>query len=122
MLLAFSKGKLDAEGRLLGRLEEWSNVERALARPPQFVTEEDLTILRLLWKQRDKHDCFHVRGAQGNEILTRLLASGRLYFMEALAGSSYLKKEPVRLKQGKVRKAHLEWGVDESGRMVPRIV
>ena len=116
------KGKLDAEGRLLGRLEEWSNVERALVRPPQFVTEEDLTILRLLWKQRDKHDCFPVRGAQGNEILTRLLASGRLYFMEALAGSSYLKKEPVRLKQGKVRKAHLEWGVDESGRMVPRIV
>jgi len=116
------KGKLDDEGRLLGRLEEWSNVERALVRPPQFVTEEDLTILRLLWKQRDKHDYFPVRGAQGNEILTRLLASGRLFFMESLAGSSYLKTEPVRLKQGKARKAHLEWGADDSGKMVPRVV
>ncbi len=116
------KGKLDDEGRLLGRLEEWSNVERALVRPPQFVTEEDLTILRLLWKQRDKHDYFPVRGAQGNEILTRLLASGQLFFMESLAGSSYLKTEPVRLKQGKARKAHLEWGADDSGKMVPRVV
>ncbi|HEU0233507.1 MAG TPA: DEAD/DEAH box helicase [Gallionella sp.] len=121
-VIGIYKGKLDAEGRLLGRLEEWSNVERALVRPPQFVTEEDLTILRLLWKQRDKHDYFPVRGAQGNEILTRLLASGRLFFMESLAGSSYLKTEPVRLKQGKVRKAHLEWGADESGRMIPRVV
>ncbi|MBI5437695.1 MAG: DEAD/DEAH box helicase family protein [Nitrosomonadales bacterium] len=116
------KGKLDDGGRLLGRLEEWSNVERALVRPPQFVTEEDLTILRLLWKQRDKHDYFSVRGAQGNEILTRLLASGRLFFMESLAGSSYLKTEPVLLKQGKARKAHLEWGADDSGKMVPRVV
>ena len=116
------KGKLDDEGRLLGRLEEWSNVERALVRPPQFVIEEDLTILRLLWKQRDKHDHFPVRGAQGNEILTRLLASGRLFFMEALAGSSYLKTEPIRLKQGKARKAHLEWGADDAGRMIPRVV
>ncbi|MFZ2300365.1 MAG: DEAD/DEAH box helicase [Gallionella sp.] len=116
------KGKLDEEGRLLGRLEEWGNVERALVRPPQFVTEEDLSILRLLWKQRDKHDYFPVRGAQGNEILTRLLASGRLFFMESLAGSSYLKTEPDRLKQGRARKAHLEWGADNAGRMVPRVV
>jgi superfamily II DNA or RNA helicase len=116
------KGKLDTGGQLLGRLEEWSNVERALVKPPQFVTEEDLLILRLLWKQRDKHSYFPVKGAQGNEILTRLLASGRLFFMEALAGSSYLKTEPVRLKQGKVRKAHLEWGADDAGRMIPRVV
>ena len=116
------KGKLDADGRLLGRLEEWGNVERALVRPPQFVTEEDLTILRLLWKQRDKYNYFPVRGAQGNEILTRLLASGRLFFMEALAGSSYLKTEPLHLKQGKARKAHLEWGADDAGRMIPRVV
>ncbi len=116
------KGKLDAEGRLAGRLEEWSNVERALIKPPQFVTEEDLTILRLLWQQRDRYGYFPVKGARGNEILTRLLASGRLFFMEAMAGSSYLKTEPVRLKQGKARKAHLEWGADDSGRMIPRVV
>ena len=116
------KGKLDDTGRLLGRLEEWGNVERALVHPPQFVTEEDLTILRLLWKQRDKHDHFPVRGEQGHEILTRMLASGRLFFMEAIAGSSYLKTEPICLKQGKARKAHLSWGADDAGRMIPRVV
>jgi len=115
------KGKLDAEGRLTGRLEEWSSVERALIKPPQFVVEEDLPILRLLWQQRDKYDSFPVKGARGNEILTRLLASGRLFFMDAPAGSRYLRSEPVQLKQGKARKAHLEWGVDEAGRMVPRV-
>ena len=116
------KGKLDAEGRLAGRLEEWGNVERALIKPPQFVAEEDLPILRLLWQQRDRYDCFPVRGTQGNEILTRLLGSGRLFFMEMLARNRYLRLEPVHLKPGKTRKAHLDWNVDESGRMVPRVV
>ena len=116
------KGKLDVEGRLTGRFEEWSNVERALIKPPQFVTEEDLSILRLLWQQRDRYGYFPVKGARGSEILTRLLASGRLFFMEAIAGNRYLRSDPVHLKQGKIRKAHLEWGVDESGLMVPRIV
>jgi superfamily II DNA or RNA helicase len=116
------KGKLDADGRLTGRLEEWGNVERALIKPPQFVTEEDLPILRLLWQQRDRYGFFPVKGALGNEIMVRLLASARLFFMEAVAGNRYLRSEPVHLKQGKARKARLEWGVDESGRMVPRVV
>lgn len=115
------KGKLDAEGRLTGRLEEWGNIERALIKPPQFVTEEDLPILRLLWQQRDRYGFFPVKGALGNEIMARLLASGRLFFMEAVAGNRYLRSEPVHLRQGKVRKARLEWGVDEAGRMVPRV-
>src|SRR3989338_485094 len=116
------KGKLDAEGRLTGRLEEWNGVERALIKPPQFVSEEEMPVLRMLWQQRDRHGYFPVKGARGNEILTRLLQSGRLFFMEAMAGSRYLESEPIRLRPGKIRKAHLEWGIDESARRVPRIV
>ena len=116
------KGKLDAGGNLTGRPEEWSNVERALVRPPQFVTEEDLPILRLLWQRRDRYDCFPVKGARGGEILARMLESGRLFFMEAVADNRYLRSAPIRLGQGQARKARLEWGVDELGRMVPRIV
>ncbi|WP_435626476.1 SNF2-related protein [Candidatus Ferrigenium straubiae] len=116
------KGKLDAEGRLAGRLEEWSNVERALLKPPQFVTEEDLPILRLLWQQRDRYGYFPVKGVRGNEIMASLLASGRLFFIGQVAGNRYLKSEPVHLRQGRVRKAQLEWGVDDAGRMAPRIV
>ena len=120
--IAIYKGKLDSEGRLLGRLEEWDNVERALIKPPQYVTEEDLGLLRLLWKQRDKYEGFLVMCAQGHEILTRLLASGRLYFMESIAGDYHRKSDPIHLKQGEVRDARLDWGADESGRMVPRII
>ena len=114
-VIVIYKGKTDGEGRLLGGLEEWHNVERALIKPPQYVTEEDLPLLRLLWKQRDKYDGFRVAAAQGHEILTRLLESGRLYFIERVA-------EPVHLKQGEARDARLDWGADESGRMVPRII
>lgn len=116
------KGRLDAGGKLTGRLEDWSNIERALVKPPQFVTEEDMPILRLLWQQRDRDDYFPLKGGRGHEILTRLLASGRLFYIGAVAGNRYLKSEPVHLRQGKLRKAGLEWGMDESGKMIPRLV
>ena len=112
------KGKLDAEGKPQGRLEAWDNVERSLIKPPQYVTEEDLGLLRLLWKQRDKYDGFKVMCPQGHEILTRLLESGRLFSM----GNLTLNSNPVLLKCGEVRSAHLDWGADEAGRMLPRII
>jgi hypothetical protein len=67
-VIGIYKGRVDAEGHLAGRLEEWNNVERALIKPPQYVTEQDLPILRLLWAERDTYDEFSVMGAQGNEI------------------------------------------------------
>jgi hypothetical protein len=77
------KGKMD-EGRLLDGLEEWSSVERALIKPPQYVTDEDLGLLRLLWKHRDKYDGFLIPCAHGHEILTRLVDSGRLFLWGTL--------------------------------------
>ncbi len=121
-VIALFKGKLDAEGKFLRGLEEWANVERALVKPPQFVWDEDLSIFRLLWKQRDRYDGFVVEGAQGNEILTRLLATGRLCMMEKMPGSGRLLSEPIPLRQGNEREARLDWGADESGRMVPRVI
>ncbi|MCX7192814.1 MAG: helicase, partial [Proteobacteria bacterium] len=116
------KARLSADGALLGQLEEWSNVERALIKPPLFVTDEDLPILRLLWKQREKFDGNILLGKQGNEILTSLLESGRFFCMERVAGNRYVLSSPTRLKQGCVRDARLDWGADESGRMVPKII
>ncbi len=116
------KAKMAADGQLQGQMEEWSNMERALIKPPQFVGEEDLPILRLLWKQREKYDGNIVMGKQGHEILTILLASGRFYCMERVAGNRYVLSAPVRLKQGGVREAKLDWGADDSGRMIPRII
>jgi superfamily II DNA or RNA helicase len=120
--IAIYKSKLDAEGNMHGQIEEWHNVERALIKPPQYVTDEDLSLLRLLWKQRDKYDGYMVMCAQGHEVLTRLLESGRLYLMEAKGEAHYQISMPIHLKQGESREARLDWGADESGRMVPRII
>lgn len=116
------KARLSADGQLLGQLEEWSNVERALIKPPLFVSDEDLPVLRLLWKQREKFDGNILLGKQGNEILTSLLEIGRFFCMERVAGNRYVLSAPIRLKQGEVREARLDWGADESGRMVPKII
>ncbi|NCN23743.1 MAG: helicase, partial [Gallionella sp.] len=121
-MVGIYKAKLAADGHLLGKMEEWSNVERALIKPPQFVGEEDLPILRLLWRQRDKYDGDIAMGANGHEILNVLLGSGRLFFMERMAASGFVLSEPVRLTLGKERAARLDWGADETGRMVPRII
>ncbi len=42
--IVICKGRMGADGRLLGGLEEWDNVERALIKPPQYVTDEDLSL------------------------------------------------------------------------------
>lgn len=116
------KARMSADGQLQGALEEWNNVERALIKPPQFVSDDDLPLLRLLWRQREKYDGNILLGKQGNEILASLLESGRFYCMERAAGSRYALSAPIRLRQGEVREARLDWGADESGRMVPRII
>ena len=120
--IAIYKGKVDEEGRLAGKLEGWHNIERALINPPQYITEEDISLLRLLWKQRDKQERFRITSGPGHEILTQLLASGRLYFMESAEDDQQEIPKPVHLGQGEVREARLDWGADESGRMVPRII
>ncbi len=116
------KARLSHEGQLLGSMEEWHNMERALVKPPLFVSEEDLPILRLLWRQWEKYDGNILEGAQGREILEGALSTKRLFFMERMAGNRYLMSAPIRLKQGPVRDARLDWGADESGNMVPRIM
>jgi hypothetical protein len=40
------------KGKYPESAEEWWKVDRALVTPPQFVTEEDLSILRLIWTDR----------------------------------------------------------------------
>jgi len=121
-VIVLYKAKVNAEGRLSGKSDTWGNVERALVKPPQFITEEDLPLLRLLWKQRDKYDGFSVTGAQGHEILTRLLDSGHLYYLAGITDEHHQVSGLTHLHPGEARDAHLDWGADESGRMMPRII
>jgi len=113
------KGKTNPEGELSSRLEAWNFSDRALIKPPKFVADEDLTLMRLLWKQFDKFDGFQLNSAHGNEILTRLLETGRLAMMEKVG---HVFTDARIVKQGAEREARLDWGADEAGRMIPRII
>jgi superfamily II DNA or RNA helicase len=121
-VVATYKARMSADGQLQGAMEEWNNIERALIKPPLFVAEEDLPILRLLWRQEEKYDGNILVGPYGDAILKSALASKRFFCMERVAGNRYLLSAPIRIKQGTVREAKLDWGADESGNMVPRIL
>ena len=111
----FAKARMDANGLPGGGLKEWENVERALLRPPAFVREDDLPILRLLWASRRGDRSYHeypLRGALGSDILRRLLASGRLLLGPA---------PHIPTKAGESRGAELVWQRLESGQIAPRI-
>ncbi len=116
------KARMSVEGELLGQMEEWNNVERALIKPPQFVSDEDLPLLRLLLRQREKFDGNLLLGKQGSEILNNLLACGRFFCMERVPGSRYVLSPPIELKRGQIRDARLDWGADQAGNMVPSII
>ncbi|HET7833704.1 MAG TPA: SNF2-related protein [Gallionella sp.] len=121
-LVHLYKAKLDSQGHIAGEMEDWENVERALLKPPQFVEEKDLPLLRLLWQHYDKYDGFALDGEHGSEILARLLASKRLFLRQRIEGHRYALSNPVPLKAGTPREAQMVWGADQSGKMVPRLL
>ena len=100
------------KGRDPDSAEEWWSVDRALIKPPQFVTEEDLGILRLLWAERT-YDAglraFGLGPKHGNEVLLRMVQSGRLCPLN----------DPAPLHLAEARPASVVWQVDVNGRQVP---
>ncbi|MDR3352462.1 MAG: DEAD/DEAH box helicase [Zoogloeaceae bacterium] len=93
----------------------WSLSERALIQPPQFVKEDDLPILRLLWAGRTPYfpyDSFSLAQKRGAELLEKLLASRRF-----VAGNP-----PVLLVAGPPRESGIAWFAQEGGRQQPRLM
>ncbi|MGV8990857.1 MAG: SNF2-related protein [Thiobacillus sp.] len=113
--VTFFKARLDDHGRPL-KLDDWNNVERAITNPPSFVSEDDLTILPLLWGQRDRHafiDSFPLLGDKGEIVLQRMLASGRLFY-----AGEYLKL----LSAAPTRPAILQWPADSHHRIRAELI
>jgi superfamily II DNA or RNA helicase len=95
--------------------EEWWKVDRALVAPPQFVNEEDLVILRLIWAERSHESplrAFALGPKKGAEILQRMVQSNRLY-SEADLG--------LPLQAGLQRPASVGWQVDANGFQRPSL-
>ena len=101
-------------GRSPESSEEWWNIDRALAKPPPFVVDEDIAILRLLWAER-QHDsglrAFGLGPRHGGEVLNRMAQTGRLYPANDFS--------PLRL--GEERPAEVDWRLDVNGRQRPCI-
>lgn len=95
-------------GRDLEEAEAWQDIERALIKPPPFVTEQDVDILHLLWDAGMDEGglrAFALRGEQAGEILQTLLKTGRLALFSDL--SPLLNGEP--------RPGSLAWRIDTQG-------
>ena len=109
--ISFLKARAEPDGRPVASAEGWNSVERALLKPPSFVTDEDLAILRLLWDQRprDLHLwTLPLLGRNGHEILTRMVESGRF-----LADKHSLRP----IAAGAPRPGQLEWQIDPHGKL-----
>jgi superfamily II DNA or RNA helicase len=108
------KVRLDQHGDIRQR-EPWSNIERALQTPPAFVDDTDLDILRLLWAHRprghfDASDGLPLEGRHSDELMSRLLASGRAHF-GSLAGPA--------LGLGEARGGTPDWTITPDGLRAP---
>ena len=103
------------KGKYPESAEEWWKVDRALVTPPQFVTEEDLSILRLIWTDRGHETglrAFGLGPKNGAEILQRMAASHRLYPEDDLG---------LPLNAGPTRPASIGWQVDGMGFQRPQL-
>ncbi len=103
------------KGKYPENAEEWWKVDRALVAPPQFVTEEDLGILRLIWADRGHETglrAFGLAPKHGAEILQRMAASHRLYTQDDLG---------LPLNAGAERPAGIGWQVDSQGFQRPQL-
>jgi superfamily II DNA or RNA helicase len=100
------------KGRDAGSAEEWWSIDRALIKPPPFVSENDVGILRLLWAERG-HDvglrAFGLGPAHGGEILQRMAHTGRLCPANDFS--------PLFLAD--TRPATVSWRLDANGRQRP---
>ena len=97
------------KGKYPESAEEWWKIDRALVTPPQFVNEEDLGILRLIWADRGNESSLRAFGLgpkHGAEIMQRMAASHRLYPEEDLG---------LPLIVGVNRPASIGWQVDGHG-------
>jgi superfamily II DNA or RNA helicase len=99
--------------------EPWSNVEAALIKPPKFIGDDDLVILRSLWlgHSRQNYGHFVLRGANGGEVLHKLVATGRLFPAQA---PDTLSSHGLRaLTMGAARSGQIEWEAQADDRLRP---
>ena len=103
--------KARSDGDALAGAREWRNLEAALLRPPAFVRDEDLDVLRRFRSvgRRQPHPGIaRIGGIEGAALASAALATGRLC---AVDGSGHVR----RLEAGEDRSGTLGWHASEQG-------
>jgi superfamily II DNA or RNA helicase len=103
------------KGKFPESAEEWWKIDRALITPPQFVNEEDLVILRLIWAERSQESplrAFGLGPKKGAECLQRMVQTHRLYAENDLG---------LPLQAGEQRPASIGWQIDTKGLQRPSL-
>ncbi len=112
----FFKASRTREGTIRSIGDSWSNVEKALLKRPQFINEDDLVILRLLWMCRSHagYGGYTLTGENGAEALERMLGTGRLFAMDErwhVTGTA--------LRLGNARPGKIQWQPSAGDRFQP---
>ena len=113
------KARVNADGTIRSLDDTWQNVENALVKPPKFVAEEDLPILRGLWlgRTRDYTGSFVLEGAPGAATMEQLIATGRAFVSPT--ASTVHSGEPCALHHGPSRPGQIAWRAQPDKRVRP---
>ncbi len=109
--LSLQKARCDENGRLAGAGADWRNFEAALLKPPAFLTDEDLEVLRRYRDVARRHPAAgaaRLLGREGAMLAESALATGRCL----LAAGRTLS---VALSAAGDRAGHLAWVAGEQG-------
>ena len=117
--VSLHKARVSADGTVGKPEDYWDNLEAALLKPPKFVTEADLPILRGLWlcRRRDYGSGYDFTGPTGAAILEMIVASGRAFAMSD--ASAMHPGTPRALHHALFRACTIEWQVQPDNRVRP---
>jgi superfamily II DNA or RNA helicase len=115
------KARVSVEGAIRSFEDPWHNVEQALIKPPKFVAESDLPILRGLWLNRTRQfgNWFQLRGSMGADILAKMVATGRSFVLPEEVGK--LPEPSSVLRLGPSRTGKIIWRTLPDSQMVPAV-
>ncbi len=109
--LVLQKARCDEAGRLAGAASDWRNLEGALLKPPAFLNEDDLDVLRRYRSAGRRHaqsGGARLVGAEGALLAEAALATGRACLQSAPG-------RLVALAAGSDRIGELHWRHGEQG-------
>ncbi|WP_206956052.1 DEAD/DEAH box helicase [Trinickia acidisoli] len=120
--LVLYKSRVAADGTIRSLDDAWHNIENALVKPPKFVSEEDLPILRGLWLGRSRNAFsgqLGLQGTNGAALLEKLIATGRAFVSPTV--STMHSGQPSPLRGGSARPGRIAWHTLPDTRVRPSL-